>query len=103
MSTPQVRVLRCLAECPGWMSKPKLCQKLNNSSTLVGKTIGYSDPVNRAAFEQTKDGGGKPGKPFPSLLTLGYVEETVIDVEGVKETCYQCSANGRAALAELKE
>lgn len=103
MPVPQIRVLQVLARAKGPLSRLKLSDKIGNKTqVVVGRAIGYSDPVKRAAFEQTKDGGGSLGAPSPSLLTREYVREVSIEVEdGINELCIIITSEGREALESL--
>lgn len=104
LRVPQIRVLQVLAELdPGLgMTRARLSDICGNrTGVVVGRAIGYSDPVKRAAFEQTKDGGGRPGKPCPSLLTLDYVKEFVLDLDGITEVHIAITSQGRQALKAI--
>lgn len=99
---PQIRVLHVLSKAKGPLSRTAISEKCGNKTTVVvGRAVGYSDPAKRKAFEQTKDGGGEPGNPCPSLLTLGYVTEKELDVDGAKETVIELTAKGRKAFQQL--
>ena len=101
---PQVRVLQVLAAAKGPLTRSKVSSRCGNKTdVVVGRAVGYSDPTKRSAFEQTKDGGGEPGKPCPSLLTLGYVTEVEVDLDGVSETGLLITDKGRRALKALGE
>ena len=58
----------------------------------INKVSGLMTSVNhnRLAFENSKDGGFRP-----SLLTLGYVEEEALDVDGLIETVVKLTKKGR--------
>lgn len=102
LRVPQIRVLQVLVGMVGGLTRAKLSEVIGNrTGVVVGRSVGYSDPVKRAAFEQTKDGGGAPGKPCPSLLTLGYVSERTLDIDGVSETYVSATDAGAEALAAL--
>lgn len=101
---PQIRVMQVLAAVAGALSRGEISKRCGNkTSVVVGRAIGYSDAEKRASFEQTPDGGGSPGNPCPSLLTLGYVVEDEIEVDGVKETVVELTEAGRKAYADLGE
>lgn len=85
MPAGQVRVLGVLIDSGGSLTRAKIADRLGVSGVYVGKSIGYSDPVKRAAFERTKDGAGTPESPMPTLLTRGYVSERTLDIDGVSE------------------
>lgn len=105
MTTPQIRVLQILkaAKEGGGLSRGEISRRGGyDTPVCLSRAIGYSDPDKRRAFEQTKDGGGEPGKPFPSLITLGFVYESEIDVEGLKETIVSLTPAGVAAYEDLK-
>jgi hypothetical protein len=59
----------------------------------VSWAIGYSDAKKRAAFEKTKDGGFRP-----SLITLKYIREVELDIDGAKERGLLITPLGREAL-----
>lgn len=105
LRVPQLRVLQVLATlAPGLgMTRARLSDVIGNKTGVVaGRAVGYSDPTKRSAFEQTKDGGGSPGKPCPSLLTLGLVTETVLLLDGgIEEVHVQITDSGRQVLADL--
>lgn len=95
LPVPQLRVLRALADSEGPLTRTEIAELVGTkTSTMVGRAVGYSDPEKRAAFEQTKDGGGKPGQPCPSLLTLGYVREEEL-VADTTETVIHITEEGR--------
>ena len=101
---PQVRVLQALCQLlpESGLTRQALSDIIGNKTgVVVGRAVGYSDPVKRAAFEQTKDGGGSPGKPCPSLLTLGFVREREVDVDGIADTQVIATAAGRSAFLAL--
>lgn len=103
LSTPQLRVLRVLGAAKGPLSRSEISRRCGNKTVVVvGRAVGYSDPAKRLQFEQTKDGGGTPGQPYPSLLTLVYVVEKELDVDGLKETVLELTLAGREALEEAK-
>ncbi len=98
LRVPQIRVLQVLVANPHAMTRGEISEQTGNKTdVMVGRAIGYSDPVKRAAFEQTKDGGFTA-----SLLTLKYVTEHRLEIEeGVFETRYNVTPAGRKALANL--
>jgi hypothetical protein len=99
----KVRVLALLVDAKGPLTRVKIASRLGSSGTYVGKSVGYSDPAKRASFEQTKDGGGTPGNPCPSLLTLDYVREYELEVpeDGISETVVEITPAGRKAFKAL--
>lgn len=103
LSLGKKRVLQVLAAARGPLTRAKIQSKLGVSSTYVAKSVGLSDPEKREAFEQTKDAGGKPGEPCPSLLTLGYVREfeLVILEDGINELTVEITQEGRKAFEAL--
>jgi hypothetical protein len=70
---------------------------------MLGVRAGYtaiSGTVTRALNGIRE--GSSSGDPHPGLLALGYVEEVVLDVEGLKEVNYQATAAGvKSYLAHL--
>lgn len=99
MNTPQIRVLRTLAAAYGPLSRSKIARKVGTEAEhSVRWAIGYSDPVKRAKFEQTKDGGYRK-----SLLSLGYVRELTLDIDGLKEVVVELTPAGRLALVRHKD
>lgn len=96
---PQIRVLQLLYNVGklGGLSRTEIAKRLGTSGTLVGKTIGYTDSIKRAAFKLTKDGiaAGTP------LLELEYIVEKIIDVEGAMETLLMITEKGVNAYDNL--
>lgn len=100
---PQIRVLLALLGADGPLTRADLSELIGNKTNVVaGRAVGYSDPVKRLAFEQTKDGGGSPGKPFPSLLSAGYVREEVL-VGDITETVIHLTKEGRSIAEQLQD
>lgn len=96
----QRRILEYLRDCPkrptrteivvGAAPRPGWNPKHSN---WVGHAMGFVDPDLRKEHEQ-KNG-------FPSLLTLGYVEETTQEIEeGLFTTEYSITPAGQKALEE---
>lgn len=102
LRTGQLRVLQFLAPYDGLATRGTIADGLGCSDVYVGKMLGMSNPESRAAFERTKDGGGSPDNPCPSLLTLGFVREVELDVDGVTERSYEITPAGRAGLSLVK-
>lgn len=84
----QVRILQVLA-ARGWLTSAKISTlaRTHRSNQTRVWGIGYSDPEKRRVAEE------KSG--IPSLLTLGFVEESVLDVDGLQECCYSITRAGR--------
>lgn len=94
---PQVRVLQVLSQAKGPLTRGKISDRCGNKTqVVVGRAIGYSDPEKRVAFEQTSDGGFTA-----SLLTLGYVREIPLDIDGIEETAIAMTDAGRRAFKAL--
>lgn len=88
---PQLKILAALA---GAKVKKPVARK--DVAALAGvdnagctEWIGSTDPAKRAAND---------AKHFPSLLTLGFVSEHPVDVEGKNATAYAITEAGRKAL-----
>lgn len=103
LRVPQIRVLQALAQLTaGGLTRATLSEIIGNKTgVVVGRAVGYSDPAKRTAFEQTKDGGGSPGNPCPSLLTLGLVEEKEVDKDGLAVAVVSITELGRQTLSSL--
>jgi hypothetical protein len=107
LSVAQLKVLALLATCRGPMSRTNIGDRLNKlgvgyvrAGIIVGEAVGYSDPVKRKKFEDSKAGGS--GKK-PSLLTLGFLSEKRYDIDGVSELGLKITPEGRAFLAQWEE
>ncbi len=96
LAVHQIRVLLALTQARGPISRVHLGDKIGMTSIRVGKAVGRSEPEARTKFENSQDGGFRP-----SLLTLGYVEEVIIDKCGLKVLTVQITKSGRAALEAL--
>lgn len=102
MRADHLRVLTLMSN-GAWYTRAKLAKKLDAHFQIVAKSVGYRDAEQRYAFERTAGGGGRPDRPNPSLLTLEYVVETTLDVDGLKEDAVRITEKGRLALeAEQK-
>lgn len=100
LPVPQLRVLQVLLAAKGPLARVRISEKCGNKThVVVGRAIGYTDPERRAVFEQTKDGGKRA-----SLLTMGFVRERRINVEGVWELVVEITDEGRAyAMSVIDE
>lgn len=98
LRVPQVRVLMPLIpQDPTWPdSEWPLLTRAN-----LGVNAGYtaiSGSVTRALNGIYE--GSSSGDAHPGLLTMGYVEEVVLDVDGVKEVNYRATRLGALAYME---
>lgn len=93
----QIRILQALNKSNHPLSRSQISEKArthpSNQTNAWG--IGLADPVKRAAAEK------KYG--FPSLLTLKYVKESEIEVNGRTVSGYSITAAGKAALTKIKD
>lgn len=96
LRTSHARVLAVLA--PADPAAPQFDWPLFARSRL-GTAAGYT--ATSGSLTRALDGiarvGSKMGAAHPGLLALGYVETVVLDVEGVRETCYRATAAGVTA------
>lgn len=100
LSIPQIRVLQVLASVRpgGGITRTRISERAGTTAVLVGKAVGKTDPIKRAEFENTKDGGFRK-----SLLSLGYVVETLITVEGLEELIISITPSGREMFSTVEE
>lgn len=93
----QIRILQALNKSNHPLSRSQISEKAKTHPSNQTNTwgIGLADPVKRAAAEK------KYG--FPSLLTLKYVKELEIEVNGRTVSGYSITAAGKAALAKIKD
>lgn len=99
LSLPQVRVLRALAAASGPLTRMKLTTRIGfETDSAAGRAVGYSDPIKRAKFERSQYGGYRK-----SLLSLGYVRELTLDIDGLKEVVVELTPAGRLALVRHKD
>lgn len=100
LRTPQARVLEALM--PQYADDP-LCDWPTVNRAQLGIRAGYNTVggvVISGTVTRALNGirpGSSSGDPHPGLLSLGYVEELVFDIEGVKEVNYRITAAGVAA------
>ena len=90
LKIPQIRILRLLADGSGY-SRARL-------SELAGYTA-ISGTVTRAIHGLRE--GSTSGPAYPGLLNAGLVEETELNMDGVKELVYTITETGLSALASL--
>jgi hypothetical protein len=87
---PQIKVLLVLRDSKGPASREVICNRANLDPVCLGNAIGSVKPGERATRE-TKQG-------YPSLITLGLVEETTLNIVGKKERCYEITESGKKEL-----
>ena len=99
LTIPQIRVLRALAASTGPLTRMKLTTRIGfETDAAAGRAVGYSDPLKRARFEHSRYGGFRK-----SLLSLGYVRELTLDIDGLKEVVVELTPAGRLALVRHKD
>jgi hypothetical protein len=92
----QLRILKLLCETKGLLTKQKIAEKLDEPSTAW-----MSAPLG--LFNEELRGGREEREGYPSLLTLGYVECIILDIDGLTERTYQVTDAGRRASVEASE
>lgn len=95
LRVPQARVLAALM--PADPSDPAFDWP-TLSRAILGVRAGYtaiSGTITRAL--NGIQPGSSSGSPYLGLLTLRYIEETVFDIDGVREMCYRATPAGQAA------
>ena len=98
LRTPQARALSALVpEDTSWPVSEWPLLNRANLSVNAGYTA-ISGTMTRALNGIKEDSSS--GDAHPGLLTLGYVEEVVLDVEGVKEVNYRATVVGAVAYLE---
>ncbi len=90
LTIPQLRVLEVLYQSGGVLSRGKIASRVDKAETYVGRVIGYSDPEKRARFRETPL-GKSVGTP---LLDQGYVQEIVLDIDGLSEIAIRITDDG---------
>lgn len=104
LSNAKIRVLHALAELDEWGSfSPNTLAEIIGCKSLKYITIavGLVDPDKRAIYEQHKECGGSPGNPNPSLITLGYITSSELDIDGKMERSYAITPLGRQVAASI--
>lgn len=102
LSLPQKRVLKILYDSHGPITRARVAVRLGTGNQVyVGKAVGFSDPQRRYEFERSKEGGGRPEFPNLSLLSLGYIVEVDVNVDGISETGLLITDEGKAAFESL--
>lgn len=97
----QIRVLLELAKLPpnGSLSRNKLSERTGLKVPPIIRSVGPSDPVQRAYQESEKCSYGG----YPTLITLCMVVEECIDVDGLEEWCYSITELGRQEASKYDE
>jgi hypothetical protein len=91
----QVRILEALAGIGyGVMTRALISEVAHVSVGWMSDYLGRVRPGKR---EEAEARSGLVG-----LLTLGYVEEIVLDIDGLKERNYRITAAGRRVLARAR-
>lgn len=91
----QLRVLQVLGMAYGPLHRHEIARRSRQTTNVVLRAIGYSDPEKRLAFESDK--GSKV-----SLLTLGLVEEVETEVDGKRERGIQLSELGHTSWPTIQ-
>lgn len=95
---PQSRVLAALVpQDTSWPVSEWPLLNRANLSVNAGYTA-ISGTMTRALNGIRE--GSSSGDAHPGLLTLGYIEEVVLDIEGVKEVNYRATPTGVLAYLE---
>jgi hypothetical protein len=88
----QIRVLIVLKDVKGPLSRADIVERADVDIAALGDALGsISLPIRKK--REAKCG-------YCSLLTLGYVTETILDIVGRKERCYEITDKGREVLSE---
>ncbi len=97
LSVPQVRILLELEEIDplGGISRQRISDRIGYvSSVPVYQEVGWVDLSKRTAWEKKVH--------RKCLLSLGYVREVTIDIEGRTERIIQITDEGRTVLEDIK-
>lgn len=97
LSVPQVRILLELEEIDslGGISRQRISDRIGYASSVpVYQEIGWVDLAKRVAWETKTQ--------RKCLLSLKYVCEVTIDIEGKAERIIQITEEGRAELKKIK-
>lgn len=97
LSVPQVRILLELEEIDplGGISRQRISDRIGYvSSVPVYQEVGWVDLSKRAVWEAKVQ--------RKCLLSLAYVRELTIDIEGKTERIIQITDEGREVLANIK-
>jgi hypothetical protein len=96
ITTRQAKVLRALKRAKGPLTRNMIGERISSTGepTSLGAALGRVDEEKRAALEEEVG--------YPSLLTLGYVKMTEVELDGgLSETVYAPTARGLAALEKF--
>ena len=83
----QVRILEALARVDGVLSRAMIAQEAHVSPGWLSDFVGHVDPAKRVAREAHTG--------IVSLLSLGFVCERILDIDGKKERAYQINTDER--------
>lgn len=91
LKLPQARALAALM--PDRVDTPQFDWPTMTRAVLAVR-MGYTD-MSGTATRAINGGRNMPGGPrFPGLLAMEYIEEVVLDIDGVSETNYQITTAG---------
>lgn len=93
----QLRVLKVLHEVGqyGGLSRGRIAERIGyTGQASVDIAAGLAEFSKRIQYERSPVGGGTEDKPYLSLLSLGLVTETPLDIDGRRETIIQITEYG---------
>lgn len=101
VGVPQQRILGALAKAKGPLTRGKINEACAKAGFTTAKKFSawMTDPLGQADPKARKAAETKSGRK--SLLTLGYVKQVDLDIDGHKEVCFQLTATGRKALEKV--
>ena len=91
---PQLRVLNALLGIDGSLTKDQLAATIGVGHAQVNLAIGHHNKRIRAEWE---------AKNYPTLLTLGYVEQFKFNIDGIRDTSFGLTDAGRTYITSLGE
>lgn len=80
---PQLAILRALAKAKGPMNKSKIVKASGVHTNWVIEFIGSADPVRDEV------------RGVKKLIPAGFVKAIELDIDGLKERCYEITSRGR--------
>lgn len=95
MSVAQGRVLDLLAKARGPVDRPTIAEKCAISDSYVGVWVGRNDEAQREESE------AKWG--YCSLITMGYVKNKQVDLDGKQVWVYEITASGKKAIEKYNK
>ncbi len=102
LTTSQLRIMQALSKAKGPLTRGKINEACAKAGFATAEKFSawMTEPLGQATAEARAEWEEKKGKK--SLLSLGYVKQRELDVDGKKETVFEATATGVKILTKAE-